>query len=39
VKVNPQVDLGHAFQKVWKLAIFNAAGTTDVIIDVVGWYS
>jgi len=39
VKVSPQVDLGHAFQKVWKLAIFNAAGTTDVIIDVVGWYS
>jgi hypothetical protein len=39
VKVTPQVDLGHAFQKVWKLAIFNAAGTTDVIIDVVGWYS
>jgi hypothetical protein len=22
-----------------KIGIFNAAGTTDVIVDVVGWYS
>jgi hypothetical protein len=36
VKVAPETG---GVQQVWKLAIFNAAGTTNVIVDVVGWYS
>src|SRR5439155_4190069 len=36
VKVMPEAG---GVQQTWKIAIFNAAGRTNVIVDVVGWYS
>jgi len=36
VKVTPEAG---GVQQTWKIAIFNAAGRTNVIVDVVGWYS